>query len=404
LNAIDGLREANEVALAAQKKDMAALQDRLEEIESKAGSPGKTVGAAKPRREWKTFHTAHGEVHELPASVKMADVLPAQEAPVSFDRWLAAAMGGERIGDKEALEFAREQKQLVTTTTGMLIPEQFQSQWIDLIRSQMVLNAAGMTTVTMTAKTLNASAVVTDPAANWHTEAGSINVDNPTFAARTMTAQTLVVRCQGSLEVSQDCPDFGAQLAGVMARAMAVELDRVGLVGSGTPPEPRGVGNTSGRSTVTNVGVITDYSEMIQAVGHLLDNNVPLEVATANAIMSPGVWANYENLATGISSDKTQLPRPRSLESTRFRVTTNGLDVPESSPENSPGAVTSTIFMGDFRDLVLGVRREASVEALKLATYGTNLLLEFVGYLRADYMVRRPSSFVTLEDISAGEA
>jgi hypothetical protein len=56
--------------------------------------------------------------------------------------------------------------------------------------------------------------------------------------------------------------------------------------------------------------------------------------------------------------------------------------------------------MGDFRDLVLGVRREASVEALKLTSYASNLVLEFVGYLRADYMVRRPSSFVTLEGVT----
>jgi len=50
--------------------------------------------------------------------------------------------------------------------------------------------------------------------------------------------------------------------------------------------------------------------------------------------------------------------------------------------------------------LVLGVRREASVEALKLTTYASNLLLEFVGYLRADFMVRRPASFVTPEGVA----
>ena len=56
--------------------------------------------------------------------------------------------------------------------------------------------------------------------------------------------------------------------------------------------------------------------------------------------------------------------------------------------------------MGNFADLVLGIRKEASVEALKLTTYGSNLLLEYIGYLRADYMLRRPASFVTLEDVT----
>jgi HK97 family phage major capsid protein len=135
----------------------------------------------------------------------------------------------------------------------------FQSEWIDLIRAQS-LNAAGMSTLAMTAKVYNASAVSADPTASWHTEAASINASNPTFAARTMTAQTLVTRSQASLEVSQDSPDFGAQLAAVLARAMAAELDRVSLVGTGTPPEPHGIVGTSGIGTVVTSGSPTSWA------------------------------------------------------------------------------------------------------------------------------------------------
>ena len=56
--------------------------------------------------------------------------------------------------------------------------------------------------------------------------------------------------------------------------------------------------------------------------------------------------------------------------------------------------------MGDFRDLALGVRRDASVEALKLSTYASNLLIEFVGYTRMDFVCTRPASFATLEVIT----
>ena len=257
----------------------------------------------------------------------------------------------------------------------------------------MVLNTAGMTTVTMEAKTLNASAVATDPTASWHTEAAAISIANPTFAARTLTAETLVTRCQASVEVAQDSPDFGAQLASVMTKAMAVELDRVGLVGSGTPPEPQGIFGTSGIGQVTGVGAIGDYAEMLTGVRTLLDANVPLETATASVVMAASVWEDYEGLATGISSDKTQLPRPAALQSTRFLVTGHNLN-DASSPSGT------TAFMGDFSDLVLGVRRESSVEVLKLSSYAGNLLLEFIGYLRADFLVRRPASFVTLEGIT----
>ena len=109
--------------------------------------------------------------------------------------------------------------------------------------------------------------------------------------------------------------------------------------------------------------------------------------------MSPSIWSKFESLATGISSDKTQLPRPRSLESSNFLVANHGLDA------GSP-TVTSIIFGGDFRDVAMGVRREASVEALKLSLYGSNLQLTFVAYMRCDFLVRRPSSLVTLTGVT----
>ena len=152
----------------------------------------------------------------------MADVIrPAQAAPVSFERWLAAAMVGDTCGNKAACDFAKERKDVATTSTGVLIPQEYASEWIDLIRSASVLNAAGMTTVTMDAKTANSSAVVADPTAQWHSEAGSITPSDPTFAARTLTAKTLAVVCNCSVEVAQDSPDFGRQLSSVMAKAMA---------------------------------------------------------------------------------------------------------------------------------------------------------------------------------------
>jgi HK97 family phage major capsid protein len=255
----------------------------------------------------------------------------------------------------------------------------------------MVLNAAGLTTVVMDAKKQTRSAVVTDPAATWHTEAGSISAGNPVFALRELTAQTLIARCQGSVELAQDSPDFGSQLSQVMARSMAAELDRVGLIGSGTPPEPRGILGTSGIGQVTSVGVLADYAKFVTAVSTLLTAGVPLGVATANLILGPNTWARLENLATGIASDKTQLPRPRALQDTRFHVTS------ALAPSGSP--LRASAFMGDFSQLLLGVRREVSVEAVKATDYVGKLVIDWVAYGRFDYVVARPKSFCSLEGI-----
>lgn len=205
----------------------------------------------------------------------------------------------------EAVRYAREMKQMVTTSTGVLIPAEYQSQWIDLLRAKSVLNAAGMRTVTMTNKTQVHSAVTDDPALTWQTEAGSIAAADPTFAARTITAKTVVTRCQASVELSQGSPDFGAQLAAVMTRAIAADIDRVGLEGSGTPPEPQGIASTSGRGSQTRVGALTGFEAITSGIGALLAANCDLEQVSKFAIMNPYTWASYENLVTGIFCDKT---------------------------------------------------------------------------------------------------
>jgi HK97 family phage major capsid protein len=390
---IEKFKERYDGKVEKLSTENAALLERIELIEANRSGPGKTGSGPGQPKPYKEFHTAAGTIYEIPSNVKVSDVIKSSQKPeVSFERWLAAALIGERSGDREAIAYAKTFAQITTTSTGVLIPEQYQAQWIDLIRAQMILNAAGMVTIPLEAKTLNASAVATDPPAVWHTEADTVNVGNPTFEPRTMTAQTLAVRCTGSIEVAQDSPDFGAQLAGVMARSIAAELDRVGLVGSGSPPEPQGLLGTSGVNQILSVGSITDYTDLLSGVRLLLEAGVPLEIATKVVIMSPSTWATYEGLPTGISSDKSPLPRPRSLESTQFLVTSGGLD------QGSPA--TSTAFVGNFQDLALGIRREASVEAVKLQSYATNLLIEFIGYVRAAYLVRRPKSFATLEGIS----
>ena len=86
----------------------------------------------------------------------------------------------------------------------------------------------------------------------------------------------------------------------------------------------------------------------------------------------------------------------KALENTRFLVTSN---VAGSAAQSPP--TTTNIYLGVWRDLVLGIRREASIDVLRLDTYASNLLLEFVGYLRADFLVRRPASFAKVSNISA---
>jgi len=389
-------RERNDARMELITKRLDAADEAREQAEALLDRPH--ASGSKLAAGIRAIKTSNGTAYEIPSNLRLADVpaLRQKQSEISLQRWLGAVVAGERSADREALEFVREQKAVTTASTGVLIPAEYQAQWTDLMRAQSVLVKAGMRTVTMTGATQVHSAITADPTASWHSEGSSINAANPTFAARTLTARTLVTRCQATVELAQDSPDFGAQLARVMTGAMAAELDRVGLEGSGTPPEPTGIRNTSGRNSQTSTGALTSYSKIITGLGQLLASNCDLAQITKFAIMNPLTWAQLENIATGIASDKSQLARPRSIEAMEFLVTSNIRGNAASSPQ-----VPAALYLGDFRDLTFGTRMEASVEVLKLDTYAGNLILEFVGYLRGDFACMRPASFATIEGILA---
>jgi hypothetical protein len=151
----------------------------------------------------KVHHGAHGEVYELKSGVKLADVMPAKEEPeIPLERWLAAAMLGDRCEDKAALQYANETKSLSGSSTGVLVPESFQAPWVDNLRSHMVLEAAGMTTATMLNRTVTSSRVVSDPPVGWRAEGAPLEAGDPTFELRNLVAKSLAVRIQSTAELA----------------------------------------------------------------------------------------------------------------------------------------------------------------------------------------------------------
>ncbi|MDP3908716.1 phage major capsid protein [Novosphingobium sp.] len=387
VSALTNLRDALDKTIGGGEKNApvrrfpfpGALNDR------KGGSPRSGI---------KVHHGAHGEVYELAAGAKMADISSQKERPdVPLDRWLAATLLGDRCEDKAALQFASDQnKSLSGTVSGVLIPAGFQGEWIDNLRSFMVLEAAGMTTATMNSQTVTSSRVVSDPSVGWRSEGAALTAGDPTFELRQLMARTLGVRVQATAELAQDSPDFGSQLMNVMGKALAREIDLVGMLGTGLASQPTGILNTTGVQAINAVGIPSGYGKFVAGTQNLLEANVPLEVAQKNVIMSPRTWGTLEGL---VDSTGQPMRRPQSLEDTAFRPTTS---IPNTL---GAGNDESLAFMGDFSDLVLGVRMEATIEALRLQTYASNLQVEFVGWTRVDFMVRRPASFVVLNGIKA---
>src|SRR3546814_11171992 len=80
-----------------------------------------------------------------------------------------------------------------------------------------------------------------------------------------------------------------------MGKALAQEIDRVGLIGTGAANQPTGITNTAGISSVPAVGTPANYSPFVTGLQSLLEANVALDRAEQTDIMSPRTWGTLEN-------------------------------------------------------------------------------------------------------------
>jgi HK97 family phage major capsid protein len=186
---------------------------------------------------------------------------------VSFDRWLR----GITVGDWSGAEHERALNEGTATAGGHLVPTPLAARVIDLIRNASVVNRVGATTLPMTTSTLKIPKLTGEGTPAWKSEGAAITAVDLTFGSLTFTAQTLVRLVTISAELYEDSdPSAWGIVASSFARQMAVELDRVALLGSGTAPEPRGIVNQSG-VTLTDHGAngsnITNYDWWLQAIG-----------------------------------------------------------------------------------------------------------------------------------------
>ena len=221
----------------------------------------------------------------------------------------------------------------------------------------------------------------------------------------TLTAQSLAGMVVCSRELLQDSVNIDAALAQAFAKRLAVVLDAACLVGSGTPPEPRGIHNTSGIASVsmgTNGAAITSYSP-------LLDLRRDLETANAEP---PSAWIvaprTARTLAGLVDSSGQPLMMPSWLtcQGVFWAVAPNDYlaDIPGPRPlwMSTPGVPVnqvqgsasnaSSIYAGDFRAMLIGIREDFRFE-INPQLYAATGGIAIVCHMRADVTLTTPASF-----------
>jgi HK97 family phage major capsid protein len=304
------------------------------------------------------------------------------DEPLSFDRYLR----GLATADWTGAPHERALAEATVGAGGALVPAPLSARVIDLARNRTVVFRAGAQTVPMTSQTLALARLTSEGTPAWKSENATITAADMVFDRVTFTARTLVRLITLSVELFEDAdPSSEDVIANAFAGQMAVELDRVALLGTGTAPEPRGVLNQSGVTLTAhgaNGTAITNYDFWLDAIG---------------AVRAAGFEPNAHIQAPRSS---TSLSKLKEATTSAYLAPPAGL-LPMLTTKSVPITITtgtstdtSYVFTADWSNLLVGIRTDFRLRFLGERYLADNLQYAFLAYLRADVQVAQPTAFV----------
>jgi HK97 family phage major capsid protein len=344
---------------------------------------GRTGRASASSSGWRD---AEGRtVRVLSKGERVADAFPRSEgiATVGFGeviRMMAVGQGRPEV--RNALSEG------TNSAGGYTVPTYLLGELIDRLRSQSVAIQAGARTVMLDTQKVSIARLATDPTVSWRSENAAVGTGDPTFENVQFTARSLACLVKCSRELIEDSVNLEEALRNAFAQAMALEIDRVALLGTGTPPEPGGIFTTANVNSVsmgTNGAQLTNWDNVLDALYEIeLDNG-----GTVTALaMHPRTWRTIQKFKD--STNQPLLPPPGVAEIPMLRTT----QIPITQTQGTSNDCSS-IIGGNFEQLMIGVRSELSIQLLR-ELYAENGQFGFVAHLRADVQLAHPESFVKL--------
>ena len=277
---------------------------------------------------------------------------------------------------------------------GILVPEPMSASVLDLARNKAVVMQAGASTIPMTSSTLKLCKTTQDVTAYWRGEGEAITASDMAFDSMTMTAKALACLVTVSVELLEDAGNVQGLIEASIAQALALELDRVALFGSGSGSEPLGLYGTTGVQTVdmgaTAGAAFTNFDPFINAQGKLLN---------VNAVPGAIVMAPRSATSLALLKDTTGQPlvAPAAYASAT-KLTSNQIPVDLTHGTASNASVA---FTGEWNNLLVGMRTGLTLEASRVAGADafSKMLVQIRCYLRADIAVARANHFAMVKGI-----
>ena len=345
------------------------------------------------------FETRDGrKVEALPLGKRFADL---EEKGPGFDEIGPGSLGkvirAKILGDFTGL--SDQERRAFGEGTGSLggffVPSLVSGYVIDLARNAANVLQAGAWTLPMDGPEITLVKILSDPTAHWVGEHVAITESTGSFGPITLKAMVLGALVRTSVALLEDAANSGATIESMLSAALGLELDRVCLLGNGVS-EPKGLENCADineYSMGVNGLTPTNYDPFSYACQYVMeDNGVPGAV-----IMAPRTLGTLDRLKEATTN--APLGAPQSYQDLK-KFYTNQIPVNQTK---GTATTCSSAFVGDFTNIVIGMRRQLSIDISPHAGTDTFAKVETLirAYMRVDVAVLRENHFCKITGIKA---
>lgn len=257
----------------AQTDQITTLKNRFDEFEAQLNEPVIGGDVSTKAASWED---EAGRVFKV--ATKRQRLCEDHKGPrYPFGEMVKGAIGGNPS------EYAKTQMVSIDSQGGYTLPRILSDYVIDMARDASVLAAAGCVSFSIPEGIKAADYIqqTSDPVVSWVPERGDFTESDATWGLLTVKPK----KCGVLIEITREMLEsfnFVSMLEGAARKAIAAEIDRVLLLGSGAGVEPIGLSNVAGIETIESVGSPT-YDDVLNAVKLVRNGNF----APNGAIWSP---------------------------------------------------------------------------------------------------------------------
>lgn len=284
---------------------------------------------------------------------------------------LVRGMAGK--GWEGATEERAHYRSMTSATNSTLIPEALANKIIDVARTNSAIFGR-IPTVPMEENNLSIAVQTKDPVAGFVVEGEPIPKSGPVFTKVTMEGKTLAIFIPVTEQLLDCAENLESQLINSCAKAIALELDKALLYGTGEEEKIKGISLYDDINKVTHAGGV-NYDMFIKGIKETKKSNItPTDVAYST---DTGM-----DLAMLKDSNGQYITRPGALNQYTFTESNN--------------VKTNEAYMYDYNSLLLGIHKNITIKWGEPEDYFQRIMKGLRVYIRTDLAVINPKGITQI--------